>query len=126
LSRFGTNDNTGTSRAAFAHRQLPDHGQARSALGWADELEPHETGRSGAGGRLHLDAIYHTGIGLRLVGWADNSGRTPFDSPGGTFDAAGQDTVLRSHWSNPAANMVADEVQELMLEPGNWGKSFFE
>ncbi len=34
--------------------------------------------------------------------------------------------MLRSHWSNPAANMVADEVQELMLEPGNWGKSFFE
>jgi len=31
------------------------------------------------------EAIYHTGLGLRLVGWADNAGKTPFDSPGGNW-----------------------------------------
>lgn len=38
-----------------------------------------------ASGVYTWEAIYHTGIGLRLVGWADNAGRTPFDSPGGNW-----------------------------------------
>ncbi|OPZ26813.1 MAG: hypothetical protein BWZ02_01870 [Lentisphaerae bacterium ADurb.BinA184] len=31
------------------------------------------------------EAIWHKGLGLRLVGWACNSGRAPFDSPGGNW-----------------------------------------
>jgi hypothetical protein len=59
---------------------------------------PHELLWDGLSNRSHLrpgevveagdytwDAIYHTGIGLRLVGWADNAGKTPFDSPGGNW-----------------------------------------
>ncbi len=36
-------------------------------------------------GDYSWEAIYHTGIGLRLVGWAHNAGRAPFDSPGGNW-----------------------------------------
>ncbi len=31
------------------------------------------------------EAIRHGGLGLRLVGWAHNAGKTPFDSPGGNW-----------------------------------------
>ncbi len=34
-------------------------------------------------------AIYHTGIGLRLKGWADNAGQTPWDFPAGTGNWGG-------------------------------------
>ena len=47
--------------------------------------------------------------------------------PRATFgDAAGKDTVLRSHWNNQATGIVADEVDELRLDPKNWGKISFE
>jgi len=36
-------------------------------------------------GAYTWEAIYHTGIGLRLVGWAHNAGKAPFDSPGGNW-----------------------------------------
>ena len=36
-------------------------------------------------GDYSWEAIYHTGIGLRLVGWAHNAGKAPFDSPGGNW-----------------------------------------
>ncbi|MBN2475475.1 MAG: PQQ-binding-like beta-propeller repeat protein [Pirellulales bacterium] len=36
-------------------------------------------------GNYTWEAIYHTGVGLRMVGWADNGGRAPFDSPGGNW-----------------------------------------
>lgn len=45
-------------------------------------LRPGEVVEAGA---YTWEAIYHTGIGLRLVGWADNAGKTPFDSPGGNW-----------------------------------------
>jgi hypothetical protein len=45
-------------------------------------LRPGEVVEPGA---YTWEAIYHTGIGLRLVGWADNAGKTPFDSPGGNW-----------------------------------------
>lgn len=38
-----------------------------------------------AQGDYTWEAIYHKGIGLRLVGWADNAGRSPFNSPGGNW-----------------------------------------
>ena len=31
------------------------------------------------------EAIAHDGLGLRMVGWADNAGKAPFDSPGGNW-----------------------------------------
>ena len=36
-------------------------------------------------GQYTWDAIWHKGLGLRLVGWACNAGQTPFDSPGGNW-----------------------------------------
>jgi hypothetical protein len=45
-------------------------------------LQPGVTVPAGA---YTWEAIYHTGIGLRLVGWAHNAGRAPFDSPGGNW-----------------------------------------
>ena len=41
-------------------------------------------------------------------------------------DAAGKDTVLRTHWSNQATGIVNDEVFELKLEPKNWGELIFK
>lgn len=38
-----------------------------------------------AAGDYRWDAIWHQGLGLRLVGWAHNAGRTPFNSPGGNW-----------------------------------------
>ena len=38
-----------------------------------------------AAGDYAWDAIWHKGIGLRLVGWAHNGGKAPFDSPGGNW-----------------------------------------
>ena len=45
-------------------------------------LQPGDVVPAGA---YTWDAIWHKGIGLRLVGWAHNSGRAPFDSPGGNW-----------------------------------------
>jgi hypothetical protein len=36
-------------------------------------------------GAYSWKAIWHTGIGLRLVGWAHNAGRAPYDVPGGNW-----------------------------------------
>ncbi len=36
-------------------------------------------------GRYTWEAIWHKGLGLRLVGWACNAGQAPFDSPGGNW-----------------------------------------
>ena len=41
-------------------------------------------------------------------------------------DAAGNDTVLRTHWSNQKTGLVNDEVFELMMEPRNWGELNFK
>lgn len=38
---------------------------------------------------------------------------------------AGNDTVLRSYWSNFSTGLVSDEVEELMLVPGAWGEFAF-
>jgi hypothetical protein len=34
---------------------------------------------------------------------------------------AGNDTVLRSYWSNLSTGLVSDEVEELMMTPRAWG-----
>ncbi len=40
-------------------------------------------------GTYQLTALYHTGIGLRLKGWAANSGQTPWDYPAQTGNWGG-------------------------------------
>ncbi len=40
-------------------------------------------------------------------------------------DAAGNDTVRRSYWSNQQTGLVDDEVFELKLQPSNWGELIF-
>jgi len=41
---------------------------------------------------------------------------------GATFgNRAGNDTALRSYWSNQATGLVSDEVFELKMEPQTWG-----
>jgi len=42
---------------------------------------------------------------------------------GATFgNKAGDDTVLRSYWSNQNTGLVSDEVFELQMAPANWGE----
>ena len=54
---------------------------------WDGLANPSQTdlGDPAPSGRYTWKAIWHTGIGLRLAGWADNAGRTPFESPGGSW-----------------------------------------
>ena len=66
-------------------------------------------------------------IPLAALGLAPAKGLKLRGDLGATFgDPAGKDTILRSHWSNQATGLVADEVYELMLEPKNWGVILFE
>lgn len=66
-------------------------------------------------------------ISLKDLGLTPKAGLTLSGDFGVTFgDPSGQDTVLRSHWSNQATGIVADEVAELMLEPKRWGLLSFE
>ena len=62
-----------------------------------------------------------------VVGLKPAAGLTLSGDFGATFgDAPGKDTVLRSHWNNQATGLVADEVDELRLDPKNWGKIILE
>jgi hypothetical protein len=46
---------------------------------------------------------------------------------GVTFgDPEGKDTNLRVYWSNQATGIVADEVEELKMQPALWGELVFE
>lgn len=53
-------------------------------------------------------------------------GRKAKGDLGVTFgDASGKDTVLRVFKFNKATGIVSDEVEELKLQPGNWGELAF-
>ena len=41
-------------------------------------------------------------------------------------DRAGSRTNLRVYWSNKATGIVADEVEELKMQPALWGELDFE
>jgi len=46
---------------------------------------------------------------------------------GATFgDPVGKKTTLRAYWSNQATGIVADEVEELKMQPALWGEFSFE
>jgi hypothetical protein len=76
-----------------------------------------------AGKRYLVEAA----IPLAALGLKPAAGLTLGGDFGATFgDAAGKDTLLRSHWNNQATGIVADEVDELRIDPGNWGRIIFE
>ena len=90
---------------------------------WRDETPLSNPGLAGSdhswdGDSLQLRIIAdpeRQAAGKPIICWA-NAWR----------DRTGKDTILRSHWSNQATGLVADEVYELMLEPKNWGRITFE
>jgi len=71
--------------------------------------------------------VVQAAIPLAALGLEPAAGLTLSGDFGATFgDAAGNNTVLRSHWNNQATGIVADEVAELQIEPANWGRISFE
>ena len=71
--------------------------------------------------------VVEAAIPLADLGLIPVPGLTLSGDVGATYgNPAGDDTVLRSHWSNQATDFVADEVWELMIEPKNWGALTFE
>ena len=71
--------------------------------------------------------VMEAAIPLAAFDIGELNGRTlPGDFGVTHSDPAGQDTVLRTFWSNQATGIVNDEVFELKMEPRNWGKLTFE
>jgi hypothetical protein len=59
---------------------------------------------------------------MTALGIAPKGGTTLRADFGATFGSkAGNDTALRTYWSNQATGLVSDEVFELKMEPANWG-----
>lgn len=66
-------------------------------------------------------------VPLKEIGLAAKAGLQLRGDFGATFgDASGKDTTLRVHWSNKATGIVADEVEELKMQPSKWGAINFE
>ncbi|MBA3936530.1 MAG: hypothetical protein H0X38_03635 [Planctomycetes bacterium] len=66
--------------------------------------------------------VVEAAIPLADLGMQATAGATYRGDFGVTYgNPAGDDTVVRSHWSNLATDFVADEVWELVLEPRTWG-----
>ena len=71
--------------------------------------------------------VVEAAIPLKSLGLAIKDGLTLRGDFGATHgDKSGKDTLLRTHWNNQATGIVADEVDELRLDPKNWGKISFE
>jgi len=71
--------------------------------------------------------VVEAAVPLSALGLKSLDGLTLRGDFGATHsDAAGQDTALRTHWSNQATGIVNDEVFELRMEPRNWGDLVFE
>ena len=71
--------------------------------------------------------VVEAGIPLADLGLAPKPGLTLRGDVGATFgDPEGKDTSLRVYWSNQATGIVADEVEELKLQPALWGEWRFE
>jgi hypothetical protein len=100
---------------------------------WRDGVE-YESVRTVDDARIEVkvDAagkkyVVEAALPLTALGVKPGAGLTLAGDFGATFgDAAGKDTVLRSHWNNQSTGIVADEVAELQLEPANWGRISFE
>lgn len=67
--------------------------------------------------------IVEAAIPLKDLGVTLKPGLTLRGDVGVTYsDPAGKDTNLRVHWSNKATGIVADEVEELKMQPSMWGQ----
>ena len=62
-------------------------------------------------------AIPLTALGLKITDGLELRG----DFGVTHSNPSGQDTALRTYWSNQATGIVSDEVFELKVEPRNWG-----
>ena len=72
-------------------------------------------------GDYRWEAIWHRGVGLRLVGWACNGGRAPFDSPGGNWGGdmappvavttTGDSMILGWTWSEAGQAVVCTDLE---------------
>ena len=66
--------------------------------------------------------IVEAALPMAALGVTPKGGTTLRADFGVTFgNKAGNDTALRSYWSNQATGLVSDEVFELKMEPANWG-----
>jgi len=66
--------------------------------------------------------IVEAALPMAALGIKPAAGATLGADFGATFGSkAGNDTALRSYWSNQATGLVSDEVFELKMEPANWG-----
>jgi hypothetical protein len=65
-------------------------------------------------------------IPLAALGLAPKAGLKLRGDVGATHgNKAGNDTALRTYWSNQATGLVSDEVFELQMAPKNWGEMQF-
>lgn len=69
--------------------------KGRHVVKWDGLTTPNwrQPGQPVAAGAYTWDALWHKGIGLRLVGWACNSGSAPWDGPSGTTNWGGDHGV---------------------------------
>ena len=58
-------------------------------MGWSVDAQLETARRSGSAGTYQATAILSHGIGMRLKGWAANSGQTPWDYPANTGNWGG-------------------------------------
>jgi len=66
--------------------------------------------------------IVEAALPMAALGVTPKGGTTLRADFGVTFgNKAGNDTALRTYWSNQATGLVSDEVFELKMEPANWG-----
>ena len=71
--------------------------------------------------------VVEAAIPLQELGLRPGPGLKLRGDVGATYgDPAGQRTSLRVYWSNKATGIVADEVEELKMQPALWGELDFE
>ena len=71
--------------------------------------------------------VVEAAIPLKQLGVSLKPGQKLRGDVGATFsDPVGKDTSLRVYWSNQATGIVADEVEELKMQPAMWGEFNFE
>jgi hypothetical protein len=71
--------------------------------------------------------VVEAAIPLGDLGVGLKAGLTLRGDVGVTYgDPAGQRTNLRVYWNNKATGIVADEVEELKMQPSLWGQFDFE
>jgi len=67
--------------------------------------------------------VVEAALSMAALGVTPADGTTLRADFGATFgNKAGDDTALRSHWSNQNTGLVSDEVFELQMTPANWGE----